>query len=344
MDFSGRSSDISLVELENNTVKEDDRATLLEGGVFQAASPASHSSSITSPVFRSRRSSIVDCYFVRIFLIMHLKQDMKLSYLAHELISTYRLAPQSCIMTDSSMNNLVHLAGRLAPSYVLSRALNVPMLFTSHSLGRDKLKQILKQGRQSQDDINQTYRIMRRIEAEEITVDASEVIPPGMEFKHIVQQGGGIDDDSKRHQDGLTTPNPPVWSEQRSHESQAPLVALDGNSLALAEERSNPTGSSTKGKLDRHIGFRLLHTTSTYCERLSGKRRLSELPAQSALSVNEHPHTIIWIELLKGGVCTLSGVKAVRMMPTNDLQADFIGKGDALDDLRWYAALESFKL
>ncbi|GKE18613.1 hypothetical protein Tco_1426190 [Tanacetum coccineum] len=52
MDFSGRSSDISLVELENNTVKEDDRAALLEDGVLQATSPASHSSSITSPVFR----------------------------------------------------------------------------------------------------------------------------------------------------------------------------------------------------------------------------------------------------------------------------------------------------
>ncbi|GKC76689.1 hypothetical protein Tco_1127463 [Tanacetum coccineum] len=129
-----------------------------------------------------------------------------------------------------------------------------------------------------------------------------------------------------------------MWK-QRSYESQAPLVALDGNSLALTEERSNPTGSSTKGKLvkdniapvvyvnalvqpysldaqdiprpatnisggtlgcvirgsdrvvDRRIGFRLLHTTSTYCECLSSKRRLSELPAQSASSVNEQPRT-----------------------------------------------------
>nr|GEZ42110.1 DegP protease 7 [Tanacetum cinerariifolium] len=39
-----------------------------------------------------------------------------------------------------------------------------------------------------------------------------------------------------------------MWM-QRSHESQAPLVALDGNSLALTEERSNPTRSPTKGKL-----------------------------------------------------------------------------------------------
>ncbi|GJY52291.1 hypothetical protein Tco_0443138 [Tanacetum coccineum] len=50
--FSGKSSDIILVELENRMVKEDDRADLLEDGVLQAASPASHSSSITSPVVR----------------------------------------------------------------------------------------------------------------------------------------------------------------------------------------------------------------------------------------------------------------------------------------------------
>ncbi|GJW68175.1 hypothetical protein Tco_0122599 [Tanacetum coccineum] len=46
--FSGKSSDIILVELENRMVKEYDRADLLEDGVLQAASPASHSSSITS--------------------------------------------------------------------------------------------------------------------------------------------------------------------------------------------------------------------------------------------------------------------------------------------------------
>ncbi|GKB57785.1 hypothetical protein Tco_0913971 [Tanacetum coccineum] len=46
-----KSSHNSLVELENRMVKED-RTALLEGVVLQAASPASHSSSITSPVVR----------------------------------------------------------------------------------------------------------------------------------------------------------------------------------------------------------------------------------------------------------------------------------------------------
>ncbi|XP_076952984.1 putative sucrose-phosphate synthase 1 [Bidens hawaiensis] len=153
-----------------------------------------------------------------------------------------------------------HYADAGNAAALLSGALNVPMLFTGHSLGRDKLEQILQQGRQSKDDINTTYRIMRRIEAEEITVDSSEVIitstrqeideqwnlydafdpvlerklrarnrrnvscfgrfsprpiviPPGMEFKHIVPNSGGADDDSEGYQDNSATPNPPVWSE-----------------------------------------------------------------------------------------------------------------------------------
>lgn len=59
---------------------------------------------------------------------------------------------------------------------LLSGALNVPMVLTGHSLGRNKLEQLLKQGRQSKQDINSTYKIMRRIEAEELSLDASELV------------------------------------------------------------------------------------------------------------------------------------------------------------------------
>ncbi|CAL5395801.1 unnamed protein product [Camellia sinensis] len=45
-------SDISLVELANETVKEDDRAVLLEGGGLQSASPKARSSPVTSHVVR----------------------------------------------------------------------------------------------------------------------------------------------------------------------------------------------------------------------------------------------------------------------------------------------------
>lgn len=69
-----------------------------------------------------------------------------------------------------------HYADAGDSAALLSGALNVPMLLTGHSLGRDKLEQILKQGRQSKEEINATYRIMRRIEAEEISLDASEII------------------------------------------------------------------------------------------------------------------------------------------------------------------------
>ncbi|KAL6544366.1 putative protein serine/threonine kinase [Orobanche gracilis] len=69
-----------------------------------------------------------------------------------------------------------HYADAGNSAALLSGVLNVPMIFTGHSLGRDKLEQLLKQGRQSREEINSTYKIMRRIEAEEMTLDVSEVI------------------------------------------------------------------------------------------------------------------------------------------------------------------------
>ncbi|KAL3844021.1 hypothetical protein ACJIZ3_001424 [Penstemon smallii] len=69
-----------------------------------------------------------------------------------------------------------HYADAGNSAALLSGALNVPMIFTGHSLGRDKLEQLLKQGRQTREEINSTYKIMRRIEAEEISLDVSEVI------------------------------------------------------------------------------------------------------------------------------------------------------------------------
>ncbi|XP_024960670.1 probable sucrose-phosphate synthase 1 [Cynara cardunculus var. scolymus] len=142
----------------------------------------------------------------------------------------------------------------------LSGALNVPMLFTGHSLGRDKLEQLLRQGRLTKDEINTTYKIMRRIEAEESSLDASEVvitstrqeideqwrlydgfdpvlekklrarirrnvscygrfmprmvvIPPGMEFNHIVPHDGDMDGETEGAEDHQASPDPPIWTE-----------------------------------------------------------------------------------------------------------------------------------
>ncbi|KAK1282267.1 Sucrose-phosphate synthase [Acorus calamus] len=69
-----------------------------------------------------------------------------------------------------------HYADAGDSAALLSGALNVPMVLTGHSLGRNKLEQLLKQGRQSKEDINATYKIMRRIEAEELSLDAAELV------------------------------------------------------------------------------------------------------------------------------------------------------------------------
>lgn len=65
-------------------------------------------------------------------------------------------------------------AGNIA--YLLSGALNAPMVLTGHSLGRNKLEQLLKQGHDTKEHINSTYRIMRRIEGEELALDGAEVV------------------------------------------------------------------------------------------------------------------------------------------------------------------------
>ncbi|XP_047941719.1 probable sucrose-phosphate synthase 1 isoform X1 [Salvia hispanica] len=152
-----------------------------------------------------------------------------------------------------------HYADAGDSAALLSGALNVPMLFTGHSLGRDKLEQLLRQGRLSRDEINSTYKIMRRIEAEELSLDASEivitstrqeieeqwrlydgfdpilerklrarikrnvncygrfmprmvVIPPGMEFHHIIPHDGDMDAEPEPDEDGKS-PDPPIWTE-----------------------------------------------------------------------------------------------------------------------------------
>ncbi|KAJ0984332.1 hypothetical protein J5N97_002688 [Dioscorea zingiberensis] len=69
-----------------------------------------------------------------------------------------------------------HYADAGDSAALLSGALNVPMLFTGHSLGRDKLEQLLRQGRQTREEINATYKIMRRIEAEELALDSSDIV------------------------------------------------------------------------------------------------------------------------------------------------------------------------
>lgn len=74
----------------------------------------------------------------------------------------------------------------------LAGALNVPMVMTGHSLGRNKLEQLLKQGRLSRQDINSTYRIMRRIEGEETALDAAEMVVTSTR-QEIEEQWGSYD-------------------------------------------------------------------------------------------------------------------------------------------------------
>lgn len=40
-----------------------------------------------------------------------------------------------------------------------------------------------------------------------------QVIPPGMEFDHIVVHDGEVDGDLEENEDNPASPDPPIWSE-----------------------------------------------------------------------------------------------------------------------------------
>ncbi|KAJ0100227.1 hypothetical protein Patl1_19746 [Pistacia atlantica] len=57
----------------------------------------------------------------------------------------------------------------------VSSALIVPMVLIGHSLGRNKFEQLLERGRLPE-DINATHKMMKRIDAEEMGLDATEMV------------------------------------------------------------------------------------------------------------------------------------------------------------------------
>ncbi|GBG88751.1 hypothetical protein CBR_g48279 [Chara braunii] len=72
---------------------------------------------------------------------------------------------------------------------LLSGALNVPMVMTGHSLGRNKLEQLVKQGRMTKEQINANYNISRRIEAEEFCLDSAELVVTSTRQEILSQWG-----------------------------------------------------------------------------------------------------------------------------------------------------------
>ncbi|XP_024536141.1 probable sucrose-phosphate synthase 3 [Selaginella moellendorffii] len=82
-----------------------------------------------------------------------------------------------------------HYADAGYAAALISGALNVPMVMTGHSLGRNKLEQLLVQGRQSREDVNSTYKIFRRIEAEETCLDVAELVITSTK-QEVVEQWG----------------------------------------------------------------------------------------------------------------------------------------------------------
>ena len=101
---------------------------------------------------------------------------------------------------------------------LVSRRLGIPLVFTGHSLGREKLRRLLAAGG-DHDQIEQSYSISRRIDAEELAlahadlvvtstrqevqeqyarygrfqVERAEVVPPGVDARRFHPQSSGAE-------------------------------------------------------------------------------------------------------------------------------------------------------
>ncbi|KAI6681415.1 hypothetical protein NL676_035296 [Syzygium grande] len=141
-----------------------------------------------------------------------------------------------------------HYADAGDAAALLSGALNVPMLFTGHSLGRDKLEQLLKQGRLGEEinaelcldaseiiitstrqEIEEQWRlydgfdpvlerklrarIKRGVSCHGRYMPRLLVIPPGMEFRNIVPHDGDMNGEVERNEGKHSLSDPSIWSE-----------------------------------------------------------------------------------------------------------------------------------
>ncbi|MHB8970650.1 MAG: HAD family hydrolase [Pirellulaceae bacterium] len=135
----------------------------------------------------------------------------------------------------------------------LSHQLGVPLVHTGHSLGRTKRKQLLASGIK-RSDIEATYNISRRIEAEETTLGAAErvitstqqeieqqyglydfyqpecmrVIPPGTDLEKLFPPQGSEKDSEIANQVSrfLTHPNKPIILALSRPDPKKNLVSL----------------------------------------------------------------------------------------------------------------------
>ncbi|CAG9460146.1 unnamed protein product [Pedinophyceae sp. YPF-701] len=95
-----------------------------------------------------------------------------------------------------------HYADAAEAAALIASSLGVSMVMTGHSLGRNKLDHLLKQGSQSRQEIEKTYQISRRIEAEERGLDMSQVVFTST-AQEVTEQWGLYDGFNKELENAL---------------------------------------------------------------------------------------------------------------------------------------------
>ena len=121
-------------------------------------------------------------------------------YLRKELLWPYLddLADQLVVRLQQQVNRPdwihAHYADAGYVGSLVSRRLGIPLVFTGHSLGREKQRRLISAGI-DHDQIEQTYSISRRIEAEELTLAHANLVITStrQEIEHQYARYGSFD-------------------------------------------------------------------------------------------------------------------------------------------------------
>ncbi|GLC43067.1 hypothetical protein PLESTM_001427200 [Pleodorina starrii] len=153
-----------------------------------------------------------------------------------------------------------HYADAGEAAALIAASLGCPMLMTGHSLGRNKKAHLLASGSVSLAEVEATYRISRRIEAEERALDSAAVVFTSTQ-QEVKEQWGLYDGYreqlaaalSQRGVPGLHVPSMAVippgldFSSLKVALPQDPITQLlERHRAALAAKARTPTNSGTR--------------------------------------------------------------------------------------------------
>lgn len=211
------------------------------------------------------------------------------------------------MLQDGEVSELYAVHGHYADAgeaaTIIGNVLGVDVIFTGHSLGRNKLEHLLQSGLLTKRDIENKYNISRRIEAEERILDNAalifsstqqevqeqwglynginlqvEHVPSARHFPHMITIPPGVD--FKKRQEREECDEPSIWKELRR------FLANPHKPAILVLCRPNTTKNVLK-VLEVYGKSKMLQDLANVVLVLGNRENIDDMAGESKAILNE---------------------------------------------------------